>query len=172
MTPTLRRPVVEDADAVASLHVRSWRAAYAGIVPQHVLDGLDVASRAEGLRERLRTGTSAAGYVACHDDVVVGFCWFGPHRDDEHRATVPGVGWGEVYAIYVDPDAWGGGTGRALMDAALADLAPAPVAVWVLTENHAARAFYERYGFRPDGATQVFAEGRLDIPETRYAFVR
>jgi hypothetical protein len=34
--------VVDDADAIAPVHVRSWQAAYRGFMPDEVLDGLDV----------------------------------------------------------------------------------------------------------------------------------
>ncbi|GAA4247772.1 hypothetical protein [Dactylosporangium darangshiense] len=49
----IRPATVEDAGAVAAVHVGSWRAAYRGIVPQEHLDGLDVARGTEILRRHL-----------------------------------------------------------------------------------------------------------------------
>ena len=47
----------------------------------------------------------------CEDDGhVVGFASTGPSRDEDEL--------GELYAIYVEPDAWSTGAGRALMIAA------------------------------------------------------
>ena len=41
------------------------------------------------------------------------------------------------------------------------------VSLWVLEGNRRARAFYERWGFRTDGARQVIDLGRA-VPEIRY----
>lgn len=42
-----RDAVVEDAPGIARVHVESWRAAYAGLMPQAVLDDLSVGASAE-----------------------------------------------------------------------------------------------------------------------------
>jgi hypothetical protein len=40
---TAVRPATpDDADAIASVHVRSWQAAYRGIVPDAMLDALSI----------------------------------------------------------------------------------------------------------------------------------
>ena len=41
------------------------------------------------------------------------------------------------------------------------------VAPWVLTENAAALACYERQGFRPDGGAHLFKIARASRPELR-----
>lgn len=56
----------------------------------------------------------------------------------------------EIGALYVAPDHWREGTGRALLMAALGELSEGglrDVILWVLPENRAAPAFYERFGF-------------------------
>ncbi len=55
--------------------------------------------------------------------------------------------------MYVDPEAWGAGLGRALIVEAERRLAERhPVAtLWVLRGNTRARRFYEAGGWRPDG---------------------
>lgn len=88
------------------------------------------------------------------DDRVVGFAHTGPLRDDD----LPSTGRAEVYTLYVDPAAWRGGIGRALMAQVEGFWAPRDVRelfVWVFEANDAARAFYASLGFAPDGATQV-----------------
>jgi RimJ/RimL family protein N-acetyltransferase len=72
----------------------------------------------------------------------------------------------------VDPSKIGTGAGAALMTAALADLAPRPVAVWVLEGNAVARAFYERFGLRHDGVSTDFDAGGTPVPEIRYVLDR
>lgn len=171
----IRRPVAADADRIAAINVRGWQHAYAGLMPAALLEGLDIVERADRLRERFDRHASADGYVATDGtDAVVGYCWFGAYRPDDDVPDVPGgpdPTWGEIYALYVDPTAIGAGAGGALMRAALADLAPRPVALWVLEGNARARGFYERFGFRPDGASADFDAGGTPVPEIRYRSV-
>jgi ribosomal protein S18 acetylase RimI-like enzyme len=78
---------------------------------------------------------------------------------------------GELYALYVTPDHWSTGAGRALTDAVLDGLRAAGyrrVVLWTLTENARARRFYAKAGFAPDGATNVLA-ALGHIEEVRYA---
>jgi GNAT superfamily N-acetyltransferase len=64
---------------------------------------------------------------------------------------------GEVYSLYVDPARYAGGVGRALMAAARRRLHEdgfEAAVLWVLRGNERAARFYEREGWRPDGATR------------------
>lgn len=168
---TVRAATVADSAAIAGVHVRSWRDAYPGIVPDEVLAGLDVDTRARDHAARI-AGAEPNGWatlVATDGDDVVGFAQCGPYRIDRHTVE-PGVG--EVYAIYVDPPALGTGVGAALMSASLGWAAGrtfSGVRLWVLRDNTRARAFYERFGFTPDGATHHYTAGGIDLPEVRYA---
>lgn len=42
----VRFATIDDAPAIASVHVEAWRHAYAGVLPQATLDGLSVDARA------------------------------------------------------------------------------------------------------------------------------
>ena len=78
---------------------------------------------------------------------------------------------GEIYGCYVDPLHWRRGVGSALMVGALASLADAgysEAVLWVLKENPRARAFYERHGWRADGACKWFEVADEKYPEVRY----
>ena len=80
-------------------------------------------------------------------------------------------GLGEVWAIYVDPEAQRRGVGRALMAAAtrgLADHGFREAVLWVFEANAPARAFYERLGWAPDGAAKPLAIGGAAPIELRY----
>jgi ribosomal protein S18 acetylase RimI-like enzyme len=136
----VRPATPEDARAIAEVQVETWRAAYVGVIPQEVLDGLGVDDRARAWSHWLSIETSAQ-FVAERSGAVVGFVSAGPCRHEDGTA--------EVYAIYVRPDDWGTGCGWALMDAAVAWLADRwPEAIlWVAEENPRARDFYERYGW-------------------------
>jgi GNAT superfamily N-acetyltransferase len=161
-----------DIDAVATVHVRTWQAGYAGIMPDAVLDTLDPAVNAS----RRRAAPPVAGartLVAEEDGAIVGFTSFGPYRiqgrDGEYDPAI-----GELYAIYVTPGRWGTGAGRALMtacrDALAADGYP-EFRLWVLEANDRARRFYERAGLAPDGAREMYTprDSATELPEIRYA---
>ena len=93
---------------------------------------------------------------------TLGFVSVGPSRD-EH-------GVGELYAIYVDPDEWSRGAGRALIVRAEERLAEeyAEATLWVLEDNPRARRFYESAGWHPDGGRQTVERLGVSPPEVRY----
>ena len=156
---------VGDADAIAQVHVASWRAAYHGLLPQRVLDDLSVRRRAEQWRDRL-TEPDHTALVAVNAGRVLGFASGGPSRSgdgNEGRA-------GEIYAIYLAPHVWGEDVGPALLDATLTGLAQKhyEVMLWVLSSNVRARRFYERQGLLPDGAAKNVRFGDAVVREVRY----
>ena len=167
------RPLTDaDIDAVAAMHVRTWQAGYAGIMPAEVLDSLDPAAFAESRRSR-NAWPGAQTVVAEDGGTIVGFTSFGPHRK-QHGGPEVVDGVGEIYAIYAAPERWGTGVGRALMTAARDGLAAAgytEVRLWVLAENARARRFYERAGMVTDGARGTFtpAGSTAELAEVRYA---
>lgn len=164
----------DDADVVAELHVESWRAAYRGIVPDDLLDGEPFrAGRFERWRSRRldEEPPDRGTLVAVLDAVVVGFADIGPERP---QAGGVERGWGEVYAFYLHPAAWGTGVARPLMDAAVDALAAAgfaEAALWVFRDNPRARAFYARAGWAlADGRAEHVIEFAPDAhaPEVIY----
>lgn len=143
----VRRAGGGDAPAVAAIHVRSWQAAYRGILPDELLDSLSVAEREESWRSLLNEGGERRlTLVAEGAGGLVGFCSATTPSGDEDV----GERTAEIGALYVDPDRWREGAGGALLSAALAELAGRgwrDVVLWVLPENRGALAFYERFGF-------------------------
>jgi len=106
--------------------------------------------------------------IAQREGRVIGFAALGRARDPD------GGGAGEVYAIYAHPAAWDTGAGRALMRTALEqlrELGYQEATLWVLDSNERARRFYEKGGWRADGATKL--DQRFDPPlhEVRYRIV-
>jgi GNAT superfamily N-acetyltransferase len=161
-----------DAEQVAAVHVAAWQWAYAGLLPAEELAELSVADRADRWRTRLAgTGTGrtdrGATYVADLDGRVVGFVTVGPGRDD-----VGGPSVGELYAIYLQREVAGTGTGRRLHDAGVEWLAGegwTRALLWVLRDNVRARRFYELCGWRADGVTKSVPRPDLvDLDEVRY----
>ena len=106
--------------------------------------------------------------MAGDDGRVVGFADTGPGRDE---SAPPPEGAGEVYAIYLAPEARGRGYGRALFARAIEDLQARgfdPIVVWVFEDNPIGRRFYEAAGFRPDGARYTIDFDGTPIDEIRY----
>ena len=83
----LRDAMPADAHAIAAVTVRSWRAAYRGLLPDDVLAGLSVSDR-----ERLWSDTLTARpvhtriVVAAVGDAIVGFAATGPPLVPDDRA--------------------------------------------------------------------------------------
>jgi GNAT superfamily N-acetyltransferase len=158
----VRAATAGDADGIVRVQERGWQVAYRHVFPAEELDrgGFIQASRWRERLERPPAGWST--FVAEHDGAVVGFASVGPSRD------LRGVG--ELYAIYVDPDEWSTGAGRALIERAEEQLRAdyEEVALWVLEDNPRARRFYERAGWAPDGGRKAEARWGVQAPEVRY----
>ncbi|HMC72191.1 MAG TPA: GNAT family N-acetyltransferase, partial [Mycobacteriales bacterium] len=156
-----------DVAAVTRLQVASWREAYAGIIPSGYLAAMSAAEREQRHLARVQDPEPRAAYLlAERDGSILGMTNVGPARDEDLDPAAVG----EIRAMYVDPPAWSTGVGAALMHAALEHLlrhGAGAVTLWVLEGNARARAFYERWGFRPDGSRQVVELGQ-PVPEVRY----
>jgi len=102
--------------------------------------------------------------VSEREGVVTGFVNLGATRDQEASSV------GELFAMYVLPEEWGQGVGRALMFEtlkALRDEGFAEAILWVLEDNPRTRRFYELSGWCLDGGVK-----EEDLLETRVREVR
>ena len=164
----VRPAVPADAPAMAALHVRAWRAAYAGVMPDAFLAALKVEEREAMWRRSLTAPELAPAeriiVVAEEGGAVLGFAAAGHARGDDE------LGLGELYAINVDPPAWGGYAGGGLLVAASAwlDARFAASILWVVDGNARARRFYESAGWSPDGATKIEDYDGTRVSNLRY----
>jgi len=163
----VREASVEDAHALAVVHVRSWQVAYASIVPDEALGSLSVATREAAWQRRVEgQGPDQVTLLAECDGEVTGFVAIGPSRDDDATGDV-----GEVYALYVAPEWFAQGVGRELFSVACDRLASrySQATLWVLAANTRARRFYEIAGWSPDGSERSVPSGRAaGLPQVRY----
>ena len=174
----IREATVEDAQAIATIHVDSWQAAYRGILPETYLADLAVTQRSEAWRKSLVVGSPRVLVAHAHTDdadadadvdgaeTILGWVAFGDSRDGDkdHR-------WGEVETLYIAPAFWRKGIGKRLIDAARHALQSAgytDVALWVLLDNRRARAFYKRSGFVCDNSSRGVQLGGKWLTEIRY----
>ena len=167
--PAVRAATVRDAAEIAAIHVRSWQAAYKGLLPQDYLDELDVSARVEGWRRTLcATDWSRSGVMVVHPErELLGFAGFGPTRDNDDDGSAVA----EIRSIYLLPEAWGKGFGKRLMCSALTRLASAgytQATLWVLQANSRARRFYETGGWVNDGTVKCDDSQGFPMQEIRY----
>lgn len=140
---TLVRPGrLADAQAIARIEVETWRTTYAGMLPDRVLLGMSerrqTASWGSFLRQRPDDVRIAEGAKAA----VTGFGNCGAQRNSAIDFA------GEIYTLYVSPEAQGEGAGRALLLGLFSRLVAidyGSALVWVVRANPA-RYFYERLG--------------------------
>jgi GNAT superfamily N-acetyltransferase len=167
----VRRATVADADAIGSIHVRAWQAGYRGTMPDDFLDGLNIPDRQSQWRRGLSEPVGDRVTTVVEDPAdgrVCGFCTVGDLRGDPHPL---GAEVGELWAINLEPEAWGRGIATALLrggERALADRGHAVAVLWVLEANARGRRFYEREGWVTDDAVKVSQFGGVDLREVRY----
>jgi hypothetical protein len=77
----IRVAALADAVSIAHVHVSGWHAAYAGIVSQAYLDGLDENQFAGRWQNAIATEPSASIFVAEVDGEICGFACGGPIRN-------------------------------------------------------------------------------------------
>jgi ribosomal protein S18 acetylase RimI-like enzyme len=138
----VRPATLDDAAAIARVHVASWRTTYRGLLPDDFLASLSDEHYTERWTRVMGEGSSRV-FVVEEPGEVVGFASCGRERAGESSFA------GELYAIYVLDSAQRHGHGRELVRAAagaLKQLKVTDMIVWVLRDNTAARRFYERLG--------------------------
>jgi GNAT superfamily N-acetyltransferase len=168
--PVVRPAEVHDAEAIGRIHIVAWQAAYPGLIPQPYLDGLSVADRQASWREGLAQRPTDRITLVVEDPIGTGVCGFTVVGDVRgERPGGPDIG--ELWAINLDPGAWGRGLGTALQRGAERELVSrghSTAVLWVVEGNARARRFYEREGWRPDGGVKTSTFGGAPVPEVRY----
>ena len=171
----LRPAQPEDALAVAGVHVRSWQAAYRNILPDEYLNQLRPEDRAAKYDFATRDPLKPQTIVAVEEEmnpaihrsaIIMGFATVMPVTDSE----MPG--YGELCALYIDPQQWGQGIGVALLSAARAQMLEQGLRhaiLWVLTGNVRAERFYQHHGWAADGIRRKATVWDIEVDEIRYA---
>jgi ribosomal protein S18 acetylase RimI-like enzyme len=162
----IEHATIDDARAVAQIHVDAWRAAYASILPAGFLASLSVDER-EGMWRAIIAAGEPELVVARDGAVVRGWINFGTCRDAGAGATD-----GEIWALYVAPDTWSTGAGFALWKQGKQRLVArgcTTCSLWVFPQNERALRFYRNAGFTPDPLPpKSFELGGATLQEVRY----
>lgn len=160
----IRTANLSDAQAIATIHIAAWKAAYINIVPQAHLDNLCFDDRL-ALWQRILSDPVFAGSILVAEKrftqettEILGFVSFGaaavtataatPSLSNEANDEIAETA--ELRAIYIDPKHWARGIGQRLWEAAEQQLNAAKyksVVVRVFANNQRAIRFYHAAGF-------------------------
>ncbi len=163
------RPAVRtDAEALARIHVDTWKSDYRGIVPGDYLaalsfdDGGGLINDEEGRDYRAMIEDAAIDVFVAEDPNVgvVAFSVGGPFRDRGY--SLLGSFAGELYYVYVDKRQRHGGLGTDLVKAVARGLLTrgmASMMVWVF-DGYRAASLYERLGGKIVGRREVTLGGK------------
>jgi GNAT superfamily N-acetyltransferase len=187
----IRLASAADDPAITEIRRETWLTAYAQIIDPEIIERVTAPGDRAGAAPRsdrtslVAVSAEAEAQAAALADarVIVGYASFGPERDVAMAASVgsgtqPGAlteaglagESGEMYTLYVTPQHWSTGVGRALTGAVIDALRAAGyrrVVLWTLAENARARRFYVKAGFAPDGAINILP-GLGNVEELRY----
>ncbi|CDZ76505.1 Phosphinothricin N-acetyltransferase [Legionella massiliensis] len=162
----IRLATLQDAQAIARVHIRSWQKMYSEFIPETILDNLSVDERTQQWQQLLEEQVKIL--VLEIDNQIVGFASICTFRDFMADQSM-----GEISAIYLDPDYWRLGLGTKLCWAALTELENSgykTVFLWVLKDNLQACKFYEALGFTLTDLTKLeeFYEGGALLTQVLY----
>jgi GNAT superfamily N-acetyltransferase len=141
----IRATAPDDARPIAAVEVATWQRAYRGLLDADYLASLSVGDRAVHWQGVIDDRSDDHLLVAVVASSVVGYAHLGPSRVPDDQAST-----GELYSLYLHPDHWGTGRGRAVHGAALARLGEDgfdAARLWMLSTNDRARRFYARLGW-------------------------
>jgi L-amino acid N-acyltransferase YncA len=164
MNLTIRKADIEDAAAIAHVHVESWKTTYAGIVSDVFLASLNKEVRTQSWQDQILTANISI-LVAEDETGIFGFAAGGKIREklDDYDA--------ELYAIYLLRERQKQGAGRTLcltLASALQTKGFTSMIVWVLEQNPSV-SFYERLG-AVQIAQKVINIGGADLQELAFGW--
>lgn len=140
---TVRRARPDDAAEVARVYIESWHDTYPSFLPMQLLSAMTLKGQTSRWQAAIRAKGRETVLVAENAKFgILGMTSFGPSRDEAMEFD------GEVYTLYVHPDYFNRGAGRALLHAAFSDLRRrgfTSCVIWAHAKNPA-RFFYEAMG--------------------------
>ena len=137
----------DNIDEISRIYALSWKKAYRGIIPDDYLNALSETRWSQRLKK-----DSESLFLAVEDGKLVGGSTYSPARDKALE------GQGELISLYLLPSHYHKGIGTELFKAVINELNRMgfdKIYLWVLEENHSARAFYEKNGFTANGDINI-----------------
>ena len=138
------KATLNDAEAIARVHIESWHETYSELIPSEVLEAMTDYERRLQMWTRVLSNESHSTFVALDEgEEIVGFTNGGRPNGDAPEGFDA-----ELYTIYLLRCQHGKGLGRRLMVALANDLQEKgfkALYLWVFP-NNPSRLFYERLG--------------------------
>lgn len=173
---SVRPALAADAETIAEIQVRGWRAALATILPAEALDALTGEQARTRYAEQWRTSTARPPsshhrvLVAQSDGTLTGVAASAPCTDEDCWPRTDA----ELLTLAVDPDRRGKGHGSRLLNATadlLRDDAYQTLVTWAFAEDRPLHRFLESSGWMLDGSRRgldlgEFADG-LSLMQVR-----
>ena len=169
----IRRGSKADAASIGRVHVETWQAAYAGLLPDSLLAAMSDVRQSAWWSRLLADPGEARGVFVADDEAmgVVGFGSCGPVRDPPEGLDGREIRVGEVYTLYVEPDFQNQGLGRRLLDALFRQLRADgcdTAVLWMLADNPS-RFFYEGLGGERIGQ-RIDTMAGVDVEELAFGW--
>jgi len=164
LTINTRRAARDDAEAIATVHDRSWQNAYSGLVPHKALNRMVQRRGAAWWSNAIDRHTVIL--VLEIKNQIVGYATIGRNR----VKTLPFDG--EIYEIYLLPEYQGVGLGSHLFLSAMGELKRRSLksaVVWVLADNNSAIRFYKNAGGRQIAEGKETFDGK-DLKKLAFAW--
>ena len=161
----IRKAVVSDASAIATVNIKTWQIAYEGIIPQDHLESLSIkdktpiwAQRINNLNENKKV-IFVAEISEQNGIEIVGFSMGGRSFFDDYNID------GDLNAIYILPKYWKQGIGTMLFNAIIKffiNKQYITMVIWALKENSACNFYLKMGGIPKFHKTLTYAGKELD----------
>lgn len=152
----------DSREEISNIYEQSWKFAYKGIIPQDYLDGIPSGQWCGAFDNPDRYTI-----VMLDGDKIIGTSTYCKSRFAAYKD------WGEIISIYFLPEYMGKGYGISLLEQAVDELKTMgfqKIFLWVLEDNHRARHFYEKCGFKNSGEYYDNKIGGKQLRELQYVY--
>jgi GNAT superfamily N-acetyltransferase len=165
----IREAKLEDAKAIARVHVDTWRTTYIGIVPEEYLKKLSYETRETRWLKMLSNAAEKKHFVYVAEDSLGEIIAF---ADGGQERSGNSIYRGELYAIYILAAYQRQGIGKKLIDTLANKLSESglnSMVVWVLADNPACQ-FYQTLGGQKVDHQEIELEGVI-LTEVAYGWI-
>lgn len=145
---------------ISKIYESSWKYAYKDILPQDYLDSIPTGQWANSIHK-----VGMNNLVLTEHGRIIGTASFCKSRWEKYSD------YGEIVSIYFLPEYMGKGYGKLLLNRCAEELKQCgfrKMLLWVLADNHRARAFYEKNGFIYSKVYQDDNIGGKEVRELLY----
>lgn len=152
----------DDRTEISNIYEKSWKYAYKGIIPQEYLDSIPSGQWCGAIDNPGRNTL-----VVFDGNKIIGTSSYCKSRFGDY------MDWGEIISVYFLPEYMGKGYGKSLLKKVVEELKTMgfkTLFLWVLEDNHRARHFYEKCGFKNSGECIETNIGGKKLRELQYVY--